>query len=218
VSRRRGLWFRSRVGCNRADFRNAKCRVRGLAGAVCARNSDCRDGLYCHVRDSICEEPSLTAATPAPAPSGTWKDPQSGLMWQVNPTGARMTRTDAVLHCESLSLGGFNDWRLPTISQLRSLIRGCPATQKGGSCELTDSCLTASCWDVNLCGGCSNHGGPGSDGAYWPPELSGEVNEYWSSSDPDRGKNDSGWIVSFSSGGVLVCLVPPYAVAVRCVR
>jgi len=133
--------------------------------------------------------------------STVWVDSATGLKWQVSPTGVKMNWEEAKSHCKSLILGGSSDWRLPTITELRSLIRGCPATQKGGACGVTDSCLNnSSCWK-EPCNGCSDKGGPGSDGAYWPPELSDAVSWYWSSSAvPDPG--DDAWGVGFSSGYV----------------
>ena len=164
------------------------------------------------------------ATAPAsPASSGgglasggaVWTDSSSGLTWQVAPTGGTMKWDAAKSHCASLSLGGSGGWRLPTINELRSLVRGCPATQKGGSCGVTDSCLNSSCWE-DPCKGCSAKGGPGPGGAYWPPELSGEVSWYWSSS----AVADSGrfaWRVSFYFGSVYGSYVDVDRVA-RCVR
>ena len=146
---------------------------------------------------------------------GVWKDAQRDLTWQVSPTGGAMIWSAAKSHCASLSLGVSSGWRLPTINELRSLIRGCPATQQGGSCGVTDSCLNSSCWK-DPCKGCSNKGGPGPGGAYWPPELSGEVRWYWSSS-PVADYDYGAWGVYFYSGGVYNRYVD-YDGDVRCVR
>lgn len=136
----------------------------------------------------------------------TWKDPQSGLTWQVFPTNGNMNWASAKAHCKNLSLGGFNDWRIPTISELRSLIRGCQATEKGGACGVTDSCLNDNCWK-EPCQGCSSKGDSGLDGAYWPPELSGEVNWYsgedywyWSSSAVADHNGVDAWTIGFKYG------------------
>jgi hypothetical protein len=110
----------------------------------------------------------------------TWKDPQSGLTWQVAPTGGMMQWEAAKSHCASLNLGGSSGWRLPTISELRTLIRGCAATQTGGSCGVTDSCLNSSCGNRS-CDGCNQGAGP-DNGNYWPSQLAGDVKWYWSSS------------------------------------
>lgn len=66
-----------------------------------------------------------------------WTDPLTGLTWQVNPASRKMKLKSAKSHCQNLSLGGNTDWRLPTKSELASLIRkdknNCrwPVTMKG---------------------------------------------------------------------------------------
>ena len=119
----------------------------------------------------------LKPTEPSKPAEGVWKDSESGLMWQIQPTGGNMSWSNAKEHCKSLSLGGESDWRLPTISELRSLIRDCTATQEGGACNGTDSCQSRN----DSCDGCTLGGGPGPGRAYWPPEISGNVSWYWSS-------------------------------------
>ncbi len=53
---------------------------------------------------------------------GTVSDLVTGLMWQQDP-GAKMTWDAAVAGAESSSLGGYTDWRLPTIKEQYSLIQ-----------------------------------------------------------------------------------------------
>lgn len=52
---------------------------------------------------------------------GTVTDLVTGLMWQQNP-GEKMTYAEAIAPADSFSLAGYNDWRLPTIKELYSLI------------------------------------------------------------------------------------------------
>ena len=114
-----------------------------------------------------------------------WTDPLTGMMWQNGPTigtEAALSRANAQSYCANLRWAGFKDWRLPDIDVLRGLIRGCAVTQTGGPCAVTGKCLDDTCWN-NECNGCSDLGGQGLRGAYWPPELSGNVEWYWSSSD-----------------------------------
>ena len=145
---------------------------------------------------------------------GTWTDPGSGLTWQNPPAESQMPWQEAMDYCEDLTLDG-GGWRLPTISELRSLIRGCAATQTGGSCGVDDGCLSySSCWS-NQCSDCSYDEGP-DDGCYWPVEAEGPCSLYWSSSSREDYVSLA-WRVSFSSGGV------PYyskdgSYDVRCVR
>ncbi len=52
---------------------------------------------------------------------GTITDLNTGLMWQKTP-GGKVTHTEAVANAKDLQLGGYNDWRLPSIKELYSLI------------------------------------------------------------------------------------------------
>ena len=102
-------------------------------------------------------------------------------------------------YCDALSLSGRDDWHLATNSELRSLIRGCPATETGGSCGVGDSCLGCACWN-DACDGCGYLGGPGADGVYWPPELGSAVAGDWSSS--PTWSAFYAWYVCFCNGYV----------------
>src|SRR4030042_1163627 len=66
-------------------------------------------------------------------------DPVSGLTWQKAPPSKYLSWEEAITYCEELSVAG-GGWHLPTISELRSLIRGCDATGTGGSCGVAVSC------------------------------------------------------------------------------
>jgi Protein of unknown function (DUF1566) len=49
----------------------------------------------------------------------TWIDPATGLMWTRKSYGNGQTTLDDELnYCRNLNLGGYTDWRLPTIDQL----------------------------------------------------------------------------------------------------
>jgi len=52
---------------------------------------------------------------------GTITDINTGLMWQQDP-GEKMTLEEAEENLTSFNLGGYSDWRLPTIKELYSLI------------------------------------------------------------------------------------------------
>jgi len=51
----------------------------------------------------------------------TWIDPKSGLEWQCESPG-EMTWHEAQAYARSLSLDGHRDWRLPSASELESLL------------------------------------------------------------------------------------------------
>jgi len=54
--------------------------------------------------------------------NGTITDNITTLMWQKQDDGTGRTWEQAISYCESLSLGGYADWRLPNIKELRSII------------------------------------------------------------------------------------------------
>lgn len=53
---------------------------------------------------------------------GTVTDLNTGLMWQQTPDYERYNYYDAFDYVESLEVGGYSDWRLPTIKELYSLL------------------------------------------------------------------------------------------------
>lgn len=60
----------------------------------------------------------------------TVTDQQTGLMWQRGTTATTYTWADASTRCDGLSLAGYDDWRLPEIKELLSLVddtRAAPA-------------------------------------------------------------------------------------------
>lgn len=148
-------------------------------------------------------------------PAGIWTDPESGLVWQKSAPYVAMYRAAAQAHCAELTLAG-GGWHLPTVEELRTLIRGCPATVPGGSCNVdSGDCLLWECRD-DSCTGCAFYGGGGKGGCYWPEELGGMCASYWSSSDVED-KPELAWHVGFQGAYVS----PTYVTAlthVRCVR
>jgi parallel beta-helix repeat protein len=52
----------------------------------------------------------------------TVTDTFTGLMWQKESTETRMTWQNAIEYCENMSLSDYNDWRLPTMHELRSIV------------------------------------------------------------------------------------------------
>lgn len=54
--------------------------------------------------------------------NGTVTDLSTGLMWQKETPNNTMTWEEALSYCESLTLAGYSDWRLPNRKELRSLV------------------------------------------------------------------------------------------------
>ena len=123
----------------------------------------------------------------------------------------KMKWKDAKNYCENLVEDGSSDWRLPTISELRTLIKNCSKTETGGSCGVTDSCLSYSCWKKNnkACGGCSYD----KSGKY---SVFGDTGWLWSSSVLSD-DTDAAWGVAFVNGRV-DSLHRNDEYSVRCVR
>jgi len=112
-----------------------------------------------------------------------------GLDWSddlSNDLNNLMTWDEAVTSCENL--GG----RLPTISELRTLIQKCPATETGGWCGVTDNCLSSDCW-LDSCGMYESD--------YAGYSVFGDIYHLWSSSELSDDA-DNVWSVLFSNGGV----------------
>ena len=52
---------------------------------------------------------------------GTVTDSGTGLTWQRVEVDTSMTWEDAIVYCETLTLAGHDDWRLPNVKELRSI-------------------------------------------------------------------------------------------------
>ena len=59
---------------------------------------------------------------PEPAENETYTDPKTNLTWQVQTNPTKMSWQEAMDYCQDLTLGGFDDWRLPTIRELLSIV------------------------------------------------------------------------------------------------
>jgi hypothetical protein len=148
-----------------------------------------------------------------------WHDAEHGYSWQVAALAENLEWIDAKTACADLSLCGHDDWRLPSVDELRSLIRGCDATMTDGTCGVTEECLDYDCWVEEECQYCTLGAGPDENGCYWPPELDGtctDATNYWTGSartdDPTQV-----WTVYFGTGGV-GSIDATWGLHVRCVH
>jgi formylglycine-generating enzyme required for sulfatase activity len=55
--------------------------------------------------------------------NGTFTDAATGLTWQSDDDGVERNYEEARTYCRALSLAGFSDWRLPTLSEFQSLTK-----------------------------------------------------------------------------------------------
>ncbi len=53
-----------------------------------------------------------------------WEDSETGLIWTVEDSGSDSNWSQAKNYCDSLTLGGHTDWRLPTLDELKGLYDG----------------------------------------------------------------------------------------------
>ena len=142
-------------------------------------------------------------------------DSTSRLTWSKK-SGSSMTYSAATSYCSGSEMngyGGYTDWRLPNISELRTLIKNCSGTQMpGGSCGVRDDevvCLSSSCRGED-CDSCSSD----STGGH---SKFGETGLFWSSSlQSDNSYN--AWGVSFYHGFVFNFYIDNFGIYVRCVR
>ena len=140
------------------------------------------------------------STTGRPGGAGTWTDPTSGLTWQVEPLGKKMKWAAAKGYCDTLVLGGYTDWRVPTVGELRSLIRGCARTEPGGRCNIHENRSLKKSSKKRSCRGCDSGEGP-AGGCYWSDHLLGECDSYWTTSIVEDDAEWT-WEVYFKRGSV----------------
>ena len=162
----------------------------------------CADG-YGWNGTTCLPECSSTSGTPC-------YDSTSGLTWSAkSPTG--MYWDSAVTYCKNNTEGGYTDWRLPDIDELRTLILECAAVQTGGECGVTTSCLSSDCWTRKDCQTC----GPDSTGGH---SKFGDTDYMWSSSiRSDNTEHEYAWSLFFNNAN-LGYIYKTRSYYVRCVR
>lgn len=151
-------------------------------------------------------------AFPECSPTGTKPciDSETKLIWS-SATSQNKKWAEAENRCSGLEEGGFEDWRMPTISELRTLVRNCQKTATGGLCKVTDECTASystanpQCYNIDLCTSTTNalgieRCGDKTDGSY---SLLGDASVYlWSSSVPDE-DHDKAWYIYFKNTNIL---------------
>ena len=98
---------------------------------------------------------------------GTFTDINTGMMWQGLGQDHPLANTNTNLmqrQCNTTKTGCnngryYDDWRVPTIDEVRSMIRGCADTVWGGPCPASESCYDFEACLNSDCSGCGNSNG-----------------------------------------------------------
>lgn len=139
-----------------------------------------------------------------------WADRDSGLAWSTESNA--MIWEDAVDYCDNLTEGGYSDWRMPTISEARTLIQRCRGTRTGGRCGVTDSCLSLDCLDYN-CSLCESQ----NDSYYNKMDNNNAASRlFWSASEVS-GSSIRAWGIELYTASIAENVKNKYGVT-RCVR
>jgi hypothetical protein len=196
-----------------------------------AQSCDCSDGT---IAEQVCREDGTGWETCECINNYSyWNDPATDLTWQdpqkdaYTPDDQGPGYPDAVRYCEELVLGGYDDWRLPNIDELRTLVRGNPDTEAGGDCPLEEGSYREDMYSA-YCAESPQYEGPGGDGCYWADELTGPCNKEDTADDFNKpletvsstlAADDEFWVacILFDRGSVSFNHIYSYA-DVRCVR
>ena len=142
-------------------------------------------------------------------------DPETMLIWSSrSDEEIGMDFGTAASHCEGINEGGFTDWRLPTIDELRTLIQNCAGSQADGECAISD--LEDHLSDADyIAGDCTCDDIENNEGHYSKLGDDDTVSLWSSSARSD--KTYYYWLVDFISGSLYSKdEESPYYV--RCVR
>lgn len=133
------------------------------------------------------------------------------LLWSSNASD-KMKWNSAVKYCKNLNEGGYSNWRLPNIDELRTLIQNCSGTESGGACQASEKsdCLSSECWTSEDCTSCAG------DSSKKYSKL-GDTDWYWSSS-TFSDNTESAFGVNFDNGIVGKQLRKTHYYKVRCVK
>jgi uncharacterized protein (TIGR02145 family) len=202
------------ISCDEGDDDDdsaVPCIADNICEQSCASDPDCASTS--DDDDDVTDDDDDETGDDDSTSDEIWTDSSSGLTWQITPSSNTLSWEDATAYCSGLTLAD-GSWHLPSVSELRTLIRGCDETTTDGSCGVTDSCLSIHCQDES-CLACSYGGGP-NNSCFGPSEIPNECDAFWSSS-AVMSYGAVAWYVGFSKGEVERDYITT-KMSVRCVQ
>ena len=210
--------------CTSISNSTGVCTVNGTGYTCGCQSGYTWNGGSCQSNGgSSLPECSKTSGTPC-------YDSTSHLTWSKM-SSSYMTYSAATTFCQGSKMngyGGFTDWRLPTIDELKTLLTSATGgTPRSANCAVseTNGCLAwDGCWTCSTCteqgtastssNTCSNWGRSYDDGRF---SKLGDSTYLWSSSLLSD-SSSLAWLVDFNDGNVSTYSIDNYYYYVRCVR
>ena len=84
--------------------------------------------------------------------NGTITDKITGLMWVSKDNGVPINWPDAIEYCRNLRVGGYTDWRMPTLTELASLYNPKEKNKNGYHIIKLIHTTAQSCWSSEIRG------------------------------------------------------------------
>ena len=158
----------------------------------CKTAADCTDGKYCDAHK--CVAGTYTAANGLEWQNGTINETLNKWSPEVERVAGWAA---AKAYCENLDYAGHDDWRLPDIDELKSLVKGCDKTNQCAVTAENPGYNESYIPTQAACKGCSS-------GNYLPAELGEQIQfSYWSSTTDDPTKGTRVYVVDFKTAAVV---------------